>query len=225
MTTELSPFHHAFGDWTPTAVVFDCDGLLLDTESTWVRAQATVLADFGTAYTPEESEATVGTALSSVVDLMARKIQQDVDTTTKLVVDHFVAELTKGIEVMPGAKEVVELAASKVPIACASNTESEFLAFKLDHAGIRHHFSAFVAADEVTEPKPAPDMYALAADKLGALPEQALGFEDSEIGATAARSAGLKLVTVPSIPGQDPAGDVRIAALTDPALVEWITSW
>src|SRR5699024_12651362 len=106
-----------------------------------------------------------------------------------------------------------------------SNSERGMLDAKLAALGITDLVDASIAIEDVAEPKPAPDMYVAAARALGAKPADCLGFEDSETGADAARAAGLQLIVVPSLPGQEPRAPRRLASLADPVLTDWIAGW
>ena len=91
--------------------------------------------------------------------------------------------------------------------------------------GVADVLDASVSEDDVEHPKPAPDIYRLAAQRLGADPAEALAFEDSETGARAAFDAGLQVIAVPSMPGQSPIAHRTLTALEDPTLQAWIRSW
>ena len=111
------------------------------------------------------------------------------------------------------------------PVAVASNSPRDLLDVKLVGLGIADVVDASIAIEDVDAPKPAPDMYLAAARALGAEPSECLGFEDSETGAEAALAAGLQLIAVPSIPGQDPRAPRRLDSLADPVLATWIAGW
>src|SRR5699024_10966114 len=96
---------------------------------------------------------------------------------------------------------------------------------KLDALGLAELADISTAFEAVGAPTPAPDLYLTAARALGADPVACLGFEASETGADAARAAGLQLIAVPSIPGQDPQAPRRLTTLADPVLAAWIAAW
>ena len=218
-------FREAFGDWTPQAVVFDCDGLLLDTESIWSRAQDVVVSEVGARLTAEDDENLHGSTIETAAQIIAERSGAAESRVLARLHEAFDQEISAGIRTMPGAEAVVRAAAARVPVGCASNSWLAALEGKLTAGGIREHFTVLEASDTVENPKPAPDMYAAAARALGASPQHALAFEDSGTGARAARDAGLRLIVVPA-PGVDaPAADLALTTLDDPALLEWIAGW
>lgn len=221
----MSRVQEVFGDWRPRAVVFDCDGLLLDTECVWERTQSAVLDRHGATLPPEAQEAMVGSTLEVAAEHIARAAGAGVEEMTAEVREHFTAALETDLQVMPGARAVVEAAAARVPIAVASNSWHEMLERKLVRTGLLDLFTAVESADTVEHGKPAPDMYQQAAAALGARPIEALAFEDSTTGARAALAAGLRLITVPPPGTRIPTGDLRLDSLDDPELLTWIETW
>src|SRR5699024_8820343 len=127
----------------------------------------------------------------------------------------FDRELSGGIRLMPGALEVIELTAARVPLGCASNSWLASLEDKLTAGGLRQHLAVLEASDTVERPKPAPDMYAAAA--------RALGHDAADT--RAAREAGLALTAVPTPGAPVPAAELVLDSLLDPGLAAWIATW
>jgi len=223
--TGLERFHAAFGDWTPKAVVFDCDGLLLDTEVVWQRAQDAVVTAHGARLREEDDAVLHGSTIESAAEIIAARS----GSATALILSDlhtaFDRELSGGIRRMPGALEIVELAALRVPLGCASNSWLASLEDKLAAGGLREHLAVLEASDTVERPKPAPDMYAAAARALGHDAADTLAFEDSDTGARAARQAGLPLIAVPTPGAPVPAAELVLDSLLDPGLAAWIATW
>lgn len=211
--------------WAPTAVVFDCDGLLVDTEGQWIRMQDAYLHRHGTGFTTAQRREITGRSAEVVLSAIAEKVGKAPET----VYDELFAEHRDSLDAemvpMPGAMETLRAVAAVRPVAVASNSPREMLDVKLAGLGIMDLISASFAIEDVAEPKPAPDLYTAAARALGAAPGECLCFEDSETGAEAALSAGLQLIAVPSIPGQEPQAPRRLNSLEDPVLHAWIASW
>ena len=218
-------FAEAFGDWTPQAVVFDCDGLLLDTESVWQTAEDRVVAAHDAVLREGDAALLHGSTIEVAAELIARRSGHDEQVVRADLHREFDRELAGGIRTMPGAAEILQLTGAKVPLGCASNSWLDSLEDKLRLGGLREHFTVLEASDTVERPKPAPDMYAAAARALGAEPAQALALEDSGTGATAARDAGLRLIAVPVGGHPAPPADLALTDLTDPDLRAWIASW
>jgi HAD superfamily hydrolase (TIGR01509 family) len=116
----------------------------------------------------------------------------------------------------PGAAELVRETRALYPVAVASNTPGRLLRGALACAGMASLFEVVVAADEVAEPKPSPDVYLRACDLLGAEPTRSIALEDSPTGVAAARAAGMFVIGVPSFPGVTlDAADIVAASLVD----------
>ena len=218
-------FAEAFGDWTPSAVVFDCDGLLLDTESVWQRAEDSVVAEHGAVLQEGDQHVLHGSTIEVAAELIARRSGHSEAEVLASLHREFDSELATGIRTMPGAAEILQLAGAKVPLGCASNSWLESLDTKLSLGGMREHFTVLEASDTVERPKPAPDMYAAAARALGAAPSRTLAFEDSGTGARSAQDAGLRLIAVPAGGHDAPPADLVVPSLTDPDLRAWIATW
>jgi HAD superfamily hydrolase (TIGR01509 family) len=185
----------------PAAVVFDLDGLLLDTESVWTHAEAELFARHGRTFGAAEKRRLLGTSgpkaagiLAEMLDLPGEGIALAI-TVRDLVWE----ELEAGAPVRPGAVELVTALASRgVPIGVASNS---IVDRALDFSVLDVPFGVVLGGDEVANPKPAPDLYLAACRGLGADPAHAIALEDSPPGVAAAKAAGLKVIGVPSFPG------------------------
>lgn len=211
--------------WTPRAVVFDCDGLLVDTEAEWIRTQDHYLAEHGTSLDAATRRHLTGRSGEVVIGTIAAAVDRDPMLVMEELIGLHQADMEKGLRLMPGAMRTVRAIAAKLPVAIASNSPRDLLDLKLDGMDLAGVVDASVAIEDVENPKPAPDMYLRAAELLGVAPGDALGFEDSETGAQAALAAGLVLIAVPSLPGQEPEGDRILASLEDPDLHAWIDGW
>ncbi|MEU9050277.1 HAD family phosphatase [Streptomyces sp. NPDC048384] len=207
----------------PQAVVFDCDGLLVDTEVCWTRAETKIFAAHGHGFGPEQKALVIGRTLAGAGEAMADYFGRPgagAELAAELL-DLVRQELAGGAEALPGAVELVKACARAVPVAVASNSPRELLDTALGSAGLADFFPVSFAADEVTAAKPAPDLYLEACAALGALPDRSVAFEDSATGIAAARRAGLYVVVVPSLPGTGLDHDHLASSLGDNALVDW----
>ncbi|MFJ9896751.1 HAD family hydrolase [Streptomyces sp. NPDC091280] len=210
---------------TAEAVVFDCDGLLVDTEVCWSRAEAAVFAAHGHDFGPEQKALVIGRSVRDAAAAMADCFGRPgagAELAGQLL-DGVRAELARGVEVRPGAAELVRACRAAVPVAVASNSPRELLDTALRSAGLADCFPHSFAADEVRSPKPAPDLYLTACEALGADPERSVAFEDSATGISAARAAGLYVAVVPSLPGADLDHDWLGTTLAAPELRHWAT--
>lgn len=211
--------------WTPSAVIFDCDGLLVDTEGQWVALQDSYLSQHGVSLDPSTRRAITGRAVEVVVMTIAEAVDKDPHRVGEELVAAHREHIDERLTPLPGAIEVLRAMAALRPVAVASNSPRDMLDLKLAELGIAEVIDASIAIEDVPAPKPAPDMYLAAARALGAEPADCLGFEDSETGAEAALAAGLQLIAVPSIPGQEPRSPRRLVSLSDPVLNQWIAGW
>lgn len=205
-----------------SAIVFDCDGLLLDTETCWSRAEASVFADHGFGFGPAEKDLLIGRTLAAACDNMARYFGRP-GSGPQLhaeLLPRVEAELSQ-VDPLPGARELLELLGGRIPMAVATNSPRALLAAALTSSGLHVYFDVSVAADEVERPKPDPQLYLEAFARLQAAPSTGVALEDSATGVAAARAAGAFLITVPSQPGKVLDGDYVTASLGDPVLAEW----
>jgi HAD superfamily hydrolase (TIGR01509 family) len=205
----------------PAAVIFDNDGLTLDTEHTWTRAESRLYARYGTEFTLDHKREMLGTSGEKSALTMERHLGQPGrgDELRVELRELVHAELDgAGVEPMPGAVELIHaLRDAGVPIALATNSGREFATRALRAAGIFDCFEAVKSAEDVEHPKPAPDVYLAAAAAVGAAPDACVALEDSETGVAAARAAGMTVIGVPSFPGIDlGAAQLVVPSLTDP---------
>ena len=189
----------------PDAVLFDNDGLLLDTESVWTRAEQELYERRGREFTLENKQELVGTSAQIAAGIFERRLgepgrgPQIVEELNELVM----AELANGVDAMVGARELLaDLEGRGMPLALVSNSPRAFIELALSIGGFEDHFAVTVSGHEVAEPKPAPDAYLEACRGLGVAPgRDVVALEDSPTGVTAARAAGLTVVGIPSLPG------------------------
>jgi HAD superfamily hydrolase (TIGR01509 family) len=204
----------------PQALLFDMDGLLVDTESTWFAVETEVMARLGAPWGPEHQEALVGGPLensarymldvSGRTDVLAAEIEQE-------LLGGMVHHLRSGpVTWMPGAERLLaEASAAGLPRALVSSSLRVVVDAVLDAIG-REHFAVTVSGDDVERTKPFPDPYLLAARSLGVDPGACVAFEDSETGATSARAAGCITVVVPSLVAvPDGVAHYQFSSLTD----------
>ncbi|HEX5592329.1 MAG TPA: HAD family phosphatase [Solirubrobacterales bacterium] len=191
-------------DALPVAVVFDNDGLLLDTESVWTRAEEDLFELRGTEFTPADKLELVGTSAEIAGGILERRLGEPgraaelIEELNELVV----AELEHGVEAMLGARELLERLRGQVPLGLVSNSPLRFVRRSIELAGFEDFFDVVLSAHEVEAPKPAPDPYLEACRRLGVEPgPDVVALEDSPTGVAAARAAGLTVIGIPSVEG------------------------
>ncbi|WP_435603626.1 HAD family hydrolase [Streptomyces sp. bgisy130] len=205
------------------AVVFDCDGLLVNTEVCWTVAETALFAAHGHSFGPEQKALVIGRTVEAAAEAMADYFGRPgagAELAAELL-ERVRKELAGGAAALPGAVDLVRACRAAVPIAVASNSPRELLDTALESAGLTAHFPHSFAADEVDSPKPAPDLYLMACEALGAAPQRSVAFEDSATGISAARAAGLYVAVVPSLPGADLDHDWLGTGLDDRQLIDW----
>jgi HAD superfamily hydrolase (TIGR01509 family) len=202
------------------AVVFDCDGLLLETESRWTLAEIAVCEQWGVPFSMELKRRLLGTALDRAGELLAEWVGEPPERSAPLLAERLITAYRDavdehGVDPMPGAAELVVALADRVPVAVASNTREADTRRVLARSGLPDVFTAIVCAGDGIAPKPAPDVYLAACAALGAEPSVAIALEDSPTGVAAARAAGMHVIGVPSTPGVPLDAHRIVASLTD----------
>jgi HAD superfamily hydrolase (TIGR01509 family) len=183
-------------------VLFDCDGLLLDTETCWTRAETALFARYGRSYGLAEKEALIGSTFDAAGRIIGCLLDQP-DRADALWDELYALaskELSSGIEPMPGAAALVAALRERRPIAVVSNSPREVVLAMLAQAGFADVFDLVICGDEVAEPKPAPDLYLRACALLDGNPADAIALEDSSTGVASARAAGVYVIGIPSLP-------------------------
>lgn len=189
----------------PEAVIFDNDGLLLDTESVWTRAERDLFQRRGLELTPADKRELVGTSAEIAGGILERRLDEPGQATALIeeLNELVVAELEHGVEAMVGARELLhELKLRGTPIGLVSNSPLRFVWRSLEMAGFEDRFDVVLSAHEVAAPKPSPDPYLEACRRLGVEPGPGvIALEDSPTGVAAARAAGLTVIGIPSLEG------------------------
>lgn len=205
----------------PSAVIFDNDGLLLDTEPCWTAAQEDLFADHGEVFDAVAKRAIVGTSPTTVAPILAELLGQPA-SGAELSADMYaraLVQIAADATPRPGALDLLaRLRAAGIPVAVASNSPRTHLLAGLRRVGIEHEFEVILGVDDVASPKPAPDLYRTACERLAAAPATSVALEDSAPGVASAKAAGLYVIGVPSLPGVVLAADLVAASLAEPAV-------
>jgi HAD superfamily hydrolase (TIGR01509 family) len=195
------------------AVLFDMDGLLVDTEHAWGEAETEVMAWLGHPHwSAQEQGDMVGGPISRVAAYMRQASGSDrgVDEIERQIVSTMAELLRRGANHRPGAAELLDdLAKHGVPCALVSSSPRNLVDAVLASVG-GAHFATTLAGDEVARTKPFPDPYLLACERLGVDPSQAVVLEDSPVGVAAAEAAGCLVVAVPFVVPIEPAPRRRV---------------
>jgi HAD superfamily hydrolase (TIGR01509 family) len=181
------------------AVIFDMDGVLADSEPVFLDGLNAVIAGTGRRVSEELHQAIMGTSVEDTWAILMRELSLPGSATEYM--DTYDAEMCRRLsavtEALPGAKELVAALRSRgVPIAVASSSWPQWIEALLRGIGLFDSFDALASAVEVAHPKPAPDLYLLAASRVGVDPERCVAIEDTPTGLRSAKAAGMYAVQV-----------------------------
>lgn len=182
------------------AVVLDLDGLLVQTEKLWSQAKELLFARHATEYTEADHLAVFGTSDIHTAEYFRHRFgappeqMLDIRDEYMAIADGL---FDQGVEISEGAVELIERLSGRVALALASNTRRPQVETILRSTPFGERLDAIVSGDEGT-PKPAPDLYLLACERLRVAPGDAVALEDSPTGVAAAKAAGLTCIGVPS---------------------------
>ncbi|WP_116947068.1 HAD family hydrolase [Jiangella endophytica] len=205
------------------AVVFDLDGVLVDSERAWDEVRRAVVAEYGGAWTDEATRAMQGMSTPEwaryLVDELGAALTPD--EVAKAVVDEMARRYADAPPVIDGAVDAVRAVAARGPVGIASSSPPVLIASFLSFAGLTDLVPVAVSSEEVAAGKPAPDVYLEAARRLGVDPRRAAAVEDSTNGLRSAHAAGMTVVAVPN-PHFPP--DPAVVAATATTVLDDITA-
>ncbi len=199
------------------AVIFDLDGVLVDSETAWDEARRELVQSSGGTWRPEATRAMMG--MSSVE--WSRYLRDELgvpmapDEISAAVVARLEARYREHLPLLPGAVEAVGRLAGRWRLGLASSANRPIIDLVLRESGLAERFAATVSSEEVPRGKPAPDVYLEAARRLGVDPAACAAVEDSSNGLRAAAAAGMRVI---AIPNQAFPPDADALALADAVL-------
>jgi HAD superfamily hydrolase (TIGR01509 family) len=219
--SEERPPQGGLGGSSPlanTAVLFDMDGLLIDSEPLWLEAETAIMARLGASWSEQDQAQLLGGSLERSVRYLLSKATRP--APPELIGEWLMSGIIErvrrdGIPVQPGARELLaEVGRAGLPRALVTSSERGFMDVVLASTGMR--FDVLVCADDVTATKPDPEPYLLAAKLLGADPADCFVLEDSPNGVASAEAAGCRVFAVPSLIPIPPApGRAVVRSLLD----------
>jgi HAD superfamily hydrolase (TIGR01509 family) len=181
------------------AVVFDLDGVLIDSEPVWEEVRRDVVATRAGHWAPDTQRRLMGMSTQE----WARYLSEDLgvglppDRVADLVIERMADRYARQLPLMPGAVDAVRRLAERWPLGLASSSPPVLIETVLNAASIRSLFAVTVSTEEVEHGKPAPDVYLTAAARLGVQPGGAAAVEDSSNGLRSAVAAGLPVIAIP----------------------------
>jgi HAD superfamily hydrolase (TIGR01509 family) len=195
------------------AVIFDLDGVLLDSEAAWDAAREAYARESGGTWRDTAQRDMMG--MSSLEwSLYMRDelgVPADPEQISSDVVERMLASYRDRLPLIGGAVEAVERLAARWPLALASSANRPLIDLALTESGLASYFQATVSSEEVARGKPAPDVYLEAARQIGVDPTDAAAVEDSTNGILAAHNAGMRTIAIPN-PAFPPADEALAAA-------------
>jgi HAD superfamily hydrolase (TIGR01509 family) len=186
--------------YVPEAVLFDQDGVLVDSEGAWDAARRAVVAENGGRWKDEATRAMMGMSAPEwsgyVRDELGVRLEPE--EISDRVVARLLAGYSNELPLLPGAVEAVRRIAARWPVGLASSANREVIDAVLSGSGLDGVFGATVSGEEVARGKPAPDIYLEAARRLGVDPARSAAVEDSTNGLRSAAAAGMLVVALPN---------------------------
>jgi HAD superfamily hydrolase (TIGR01509 family) len=197
------------------AVVFDLDGLLIQTEELWHEVREALARDRGGRYDAEAQRAMMGMSSPEWSRFMHEHIglPEPPEQIAAEVIERMENRYREELPLIEGAVEAVERLAARWPLALASSSNRPLIDLVLELAGLDRFFRATVSSEEVARGKPGPDVYLEACRQLDVDPTRAAAVEDSHAGIGAARAAGMLVIVVPnafSPPGDDALAEADV---------------
>ncbi|QYJ17109.1 Hexitol phosphatase B [Rubrobacter xylanophilus DSM 9941] len=182
------------------AVVFDMDGVLVDSEQLWDAARREVAEETGGRWHAEATEAMMGMSSLEWSRYMHEVIGVPLppEEISGAVVERLLGLYEKRLPLIPGAREAVGRLVECWPLGLASSSNRPVIDRVLMLSGLDRHFRVTVSSEEVRRGKPAPDVYLEAARRLGADPNRCAAVEDSTNGILAAKNAGMRVISIPN---------------------------
>jgi HAD superfamily hydrolase (TIGR01509 family) len=181
-------------------VIFDLDGVLIDSEGVWNAAREQVALQHGGRWTAGAQREMMGMSSTEWSRYMHDElgVALSPEAISQLVVSELEQRYRQRLPLLPGAREAVRALAADWPLGVASSANRPIIDLVLDLAGLRACFSATVSSEEVERGKPAPDVYLEAARRLGVSPSRCAAVEDSANGIRSGVAAGMAVIAVPN---------------------------
>ena len=192
-------------------VVFDLDGVLLDSEQIWDAVREQLVRERGGRWHDRAQRQMMGMSSTEWSRYLHEElgVPDPPEEISAEVVRRLETIYRERLPVIPGAREAVERLAERWPLGLASSSNRELIELALDLLGVADRFQAIVSSEEVARGKPAPDVYLEAAGRLRVEPDRAAAIEDSHNGIRAAKAAGMRVIVIPN--RHFPPGDDALA--------------
>jgi len=212
------------------AVVFDLDGVLIDSEELWDEVRRDLAADSGRPWPAAATQAMLGMSTAEWSAYLVDQVGSPgrPEDVASLVIDRMADRYHARLPLLPGAVEAVQRLGQRWPLGLATSSPRRLIDAVLEAAGLTSSFRVSVSTEEVTAGKPSPAVYLEAARRLGVDPRHGVAIEDSSNGLRAAAAAGLRVVAVPNVafpPAEDALGlAAAVVGSLDDVTAELVTS-
>ncbi len=203
-------------------VIFDMDGLLIDSEPLWQEAEREFLAAHGRRYNPLIAKRHLGLRPQDVIAVMQRDylMEGDPEALGQELIARLLDRYTHGLRPLPGAGEAIHMLGGIYPAAIASSSPMAVIHHVVERFGWDRSLVALCSGEEVTLGKPAPDLFLLASARLSVPPPACCVLEDSLTGVRAAKAARMRCIAVPTLMFADPGEFAGLADLVLGSLIE-----
>jgi HAD superfamily hydrolase (TIGR01509 family) len=181
------------------SLVFDLDGVLIDSERMWEEVRRAFVSGLGGRWLPDTQARLMGMSTREWSRYLSAElgVPMPPEEIARTVIDLMNERYARELPLLPGAPEAVRRMAARWPLGLASSSPPDIIAMVLERSGLADAFRAVASSDEVAAGKPAPDVYLLAARRLGIAPTSSVAVEDSSNGLRSAAAAGYRVVAVP----------------------------
>jgi HAD superfamily hydrolase (TIGR01509 family) len=197
------------------AVVFDLDGVLVDSEPVWEQVRRQFVAEHGGHWAPDAQQRLMGMSTPEWARYLSQELGAGLpaETVAAEVIGQMQARYRDQVPLMPGAAQAVRRLAARWPLGLASSSPPVLIDAALDGAGLRDCFAVTMSTEQVAHGKPAPDIYLAVTQELGHRPRRCAAVEDSANGLRSAAAAGLRVIAVPHPRYPPGIAALRLAAL------------
>lgn len=191
------------------AVIFDMDGVLVDSEIYWEQARKEFARDLSKVWTDEDQRLAMGRNTVEWAHVMQERLglNKGIDDIIGDVIQRVIAHYEEWMPIRPGALEAVQLATQHYRVALASGSPTPIIKRIMQLTELDQVFEVIVYGDDIPNGKPAPDIYLETLRQLGVKPENSVGLEDSPNGVRALKAAGMFAIAAPS-PGFPLPGEI-----------------
>lgn len=181
------------------AVVFDLDGVLVDSEPVWEQVRRAVVAEYGGHWMPDTQRRLMGMSTQEWAAYLSGELGVGLspDEVARVVVDRMRQHYAEHVPLLPGAVDAVHRLAARWPLGLASSSPPILIETVLAAASVAHLFTTTVSTETVPHGKPAPDVYLTAAENLHVPPARCAAVEDSSNGLRSAAAAGMRVIAIP----------------------------